>query len=225
MNDELRARFMGRFVDVAGQRCARSLAAVTSAGAGAPSDVKAELHALAGEAGILGLTELAELAQHGERECAAWANAADVAARARCAIAVRTLSVRVRALATRPPTSRRIVVVDDSPLVVEEVSAGLVAAGWEVTAVTEPAHLAHLVRDWRPQVLLLDVNMPGAPLQELCAQARAAAAAPLTICLLSGASDAELTARAREVGADGWVSKVAGLSVVVARVQAMARAS
>ncbi|MBK9032505.1 MAG: response regulator [Myxococcales bacterium] len=221
MNESLRSRFLPRLVEVGGQRCARALAAIMAAEPGAAAAARAELHTLAGETGILGLTELAELAQRGERDCAAWADAGEVAARARAAIAVRTLAARLRALAPVAPP-RRVVVVDDSPLVAAEVGDRLRADGWEVEAADDLESTLRLVRDWHPQVVLMDVNMPGLTLADLCARTRAAATGALAICLLSGASDAELTAHARAVGADGWVSKVAGLGVVVERVRAMA---
>ena len=221
MTDGVRARFLPRFVELGGQRCARALTAITH-GAGEPAVARGELHTLAGEAGILGLAELARAAQDGERACVAWAERGEVAARAQAAIAVRGLAAAIRKLA---PPARRVVVVDDSPLVADEVGAHLRADGWEVEAAADDDAAERLVRDWRPQVLLLDVNMPGAPLAELCARARAAATGGLAICLLSGASDDELTRQARAVGADGWVSKVAGMGVVVDRVRAMASAA
>lgn len=221
MTDDVRARFLPRFVAVGGERCARALAAITG-GAGAPAVAKSELHTLAGEAGILGLRELAQLAAGGERDCASWAERGEVAARARAAIAVRNLAAAIRKLA--PPPPRRVVVLDDSPLVAAEVGDRLRADGWEVEAATDVATAERLVRDWRPQVVLLDVNLPGVTLAEACARTRGAAGGGVAICLLSGASDAELGDHARAVGADGWVSKVAGVGVVVERVRAMVAA-
>jgi CheY-like chemotaxis protein len=220
VTDDVRARFLPRFVAVGGERCARALAAITG-GAGAPAVAKSELHTLAGEAGILGLRELADRAVGGERECATWAERGEVAARARAAIAVRELAAAIRKLA---PPPRRVVVLDDSPLVAAEVGDRLRADGWEVEAAVDLATAERLVRDWRPQVVLLDVNLPGVTLAEACARTRDAGGAGVAICLLSGASDAELGAHARAVGADGWVSKVAGVGVVVERVRAMAAA-
>jgi|JI10StandDraft_1071094.scaffolds.fasta_scaffold22962_6 CheY-like chemotaxis protein len=222
MTPAMRDRFLPRFVATGGERCARALAAVTADGAGAPTTARSELHTLAGEAGILGLAELAELAQAGERDSLTWAEGGDLAARARVAIAIRTLASRIRALAAAAPAPRRLIVVDDSPLIAAEVGAQLEADGWQVESAHDGAGAVRLVREFRPTVVLLDVNLPGPSLPALCAEARAAAAQPLAICLLSGAPDAELALRAREAGADGWVSKRAGLEQVAATVRAMA---
>lgn len=231
MIEELRARYLPRFVEVAQRRIARGLEAVTPVGAGAPLVARSELHTLAGEAGILGFTELAVRAQAGEADCKRWLDDGDVAARARCAIALRQLGVQLRQLAhshgvaapAAAPIARRIVVVDDSALVAEQVCDGLRADGCEARAAADLESTVRLVRELRPHVVLVDVNMPGLSLMELCARTReAAGATPIAICLLSGVPEAELTIRAREVGADGFVSKVAGLGNVVAQVRRIA---
>lgn len=232
MIEDLRARYLPRFVETAQRRIARGLEAVTPTGAGAPQVARSELHTLAGEAGILGLTELATRAQAGEVDCKRWLDDGDVAARARCAIAFRQLGAQLRALAashgvTVPAAvtqvARRVVVVDDSALVAEQVCDGLRADGCEARSANDIESTVRLVRDLRPHVVLVDVNMPGLSLGELCARTReAAGATPIAICLLSGEPEAALTSHAREVGADGYVSKVAGLPTVVAQVRRIA---
>lgn len=229
--EELRARYLPRFVEVAQGRIARGLEAVMPVGAGAPLVARSELHTLAGEAGILGFTELARRAQAGEADCDRWLDDGDVAARARCAVALRQLGAQLRQLATThgvaAPIARsaahRVVVVDDSALVAEQVCDGLRADGCEARAASDVESTLRLVRELRPHVVLVDVNMPGLSLAELCARTReAAGATPIAICLLSGVPEAELTNHARAVGADGFVSKVAGLGKVVAHVRRIA---
>lgn len=231
MIEELQARYLPRFVEVAQQRIARGLEAVTPAGAGAPQVARSELHTLAGEAGILGLTDLATRARAGEADCKRWLDDGDVAARARCAIALRALGGQLRqlaaahgiAMAPAAPVARRVVVVDDSELVAEQVCEGLRADGCDARAAGDVDSTVRLVRELKPHVVLVDVNMPGLSLDELCARTReAAGATPMAICLLSGVTEAELTDRAREVGADGFVSKVAGLPTVIAQVRRIA---
>lgn len=232
MIDELRARYLPRFVATAQRRLGAAMEAVTPAGPGAPDVARSELHTLAGEAGILGLAELAAKAQTAETDAVHWRDHGDVAARARVAIAVRQLGLLVRALgdvpaATRPDPGQphRIVVVDDSALVAEQVCDGLRADGCEASAASDVESTLRLVRELRPHVVLLDVNMPGLDLEELCTRTReAAGASRVAICLLSGVPEAELTARARQLGADGFVSKVAGLRDVVAQVRRLAEA-
>jgi HPt (histidine-containing phosphotransfer) domain-containing protein len=64
--NELLAKFLPRFLKLAGERLGRieeQLAAETPA----PAPVVSEMHAIAGEAGLIGLPELANLARDGER--------------------------------------------------------------------------------------------------------------------------------------------------------------
>ncbi|MBE7451148.1 MAG: response regulator [Kofleriaceae bacterium] len=234
MTDDLRARFLPRFVEVAARRVARGLEAVTGPGPGQALVARTELHSLAGEAGILGLVEVAAAAQAGEEESRRWLEAGDdVDARARCAVALRTVSRLLRELAAARavPTPapggerRRVLVVDDSELVASQVCDHLRATGWETMAAADVESTLRLVRELRPHVVLMDVHMPGASLAELCARTREAAGpGRVKICLLSGASEGELTDHASRVGADGFVSKVAGLERVAAQVSQIAAA-
>ena len=51
--------------------------------------------------------------------------------------------------------------VDDEEMLKELVSMGLKMIGWEVQSAGDgPAALA-IARDWRPDVLVLDIMMPG----------------------------------------------------------------
>ena len=55
----------------------------------------------------------------------------------------------------------RALVVDDEEMLKELVSMGLKMIGWEVQSAGDgPAALA-IARDWRPDVLVLDIMMPG----------------------------------------------------------------
>jgi HPt (histidine-containing phosphotransfer) domain-containing protein len=62
MIDELRARFLGRFLEIGRDRVRRALDAVAG---GDPRAAWTELHALAGEAALIGLPEIAEIARVG----------------------------------------------------------------------------------------------------------------------------------------------------------------
>ncbi|HVK74287.1 MAG TPA: response regulator [Kofleriaceae bacterium] len=230
MSDDLRARYLPRFVDTAARRITRALEAVTPAGAGAPLVARTELHTLAGEAGILGLSELATVAHNAENEVRRWIDAGDVGARAKTALALRQLHRLLRQLADQhglpapgATATRRVLVVDDSELVAEQVCDGLRADGCEAMSASDVETTLRLVRELRPQIVLMDVNMPGLSLADLCAKAREAAGpARIAICLLSGVSEAELDAQAKLVGADTFVSKVAGLPSVVEHVKRIA---
>ena len=71
------------------------------------------------------------------------------------------------------------------------------------------AALAAII-DLRPDIALLDVRMPGLDGLEVCERVRSAEPAPPTrLMLLSAYIDDTVMERAREVGADAYLSKAA----------------
>jgi HPt (histidine-containing phosphotransfer) domain-containing protein len=64
--DEIRAKFLPRFVAAARQRLERATKMVAS-GHHDGSVIAAELHTIAGEASIMGLAEIAAMARQGEQ--------------------------------------------------------------------------------------------------------------------------------------------------------------
>jgi hypothetical protein len=78
--DELNARFLPQFIALARARVARALAAVTERAPGAGAAVAHELHALVGEAGLLGQRDVIPLARDGEIKAKALGSGASDAA-------------------------------------------------------------------------------------------------------------------------------------------------
>jgi CheY-like chemotaxis protein len=252
MIDTLRERFRTRFIDTARARvrcCLELLGQAEGAGR-----LEQEFHALAGEAAMLGLTEISDAARGGERAARDW-GAGDIAGKAQCARAVRTLSRAVEAFAAEParteteaeappaaPATRRgaapvsaakagtvtefrVLVIDDSVLSGEHVTDALNDAGIKAElASDQPGALARL-HALEPHLVLSDVHMPGIDLEELCRELRAAASASILIILLSGMGEDALAIRAGEVGADGYLTKQRGVAHVVERLQLILRES
>ena len=59
-----------------------------------------------------------------------------------------------------PRGKRKVLVVDDSPIVLEILRERLESAGFEVTLRTEPLGTAQWIVDNQPEIVLLDVEMP-----------------------------------------------------------------
>jgi DNA-binding response OmpR family regulator len=55
----------------------------------------------------------------------------------------------------------RILVVDDEPPIVELISGYLAREGWEVSAVSDGLSAVEAVRERAPDVVVLDVMLPG----------------------------------------------------------------
>ncbi len=105
----------------------------------------------------------------------------------------------------------RIVVIDDSELVLATVEPILVAAGFDVRVVSSLRRFLNAVLDWKPHMIVTDLYMPEMSGAELCTWLRQqvqTARMPIIIC--SSAPDEELEEVVRRVGADGYVSKHAG---------------
>lgn len=228
MIDELRARFRTRFIDTARGRVRRALALIGEADGA--RELMTELHSLAGEAALLGLAEISEEARSGELAAKQWAEG-DAAAKLRCVRAVRAVSRAVEDFAAADPDqpddapadragdSRRVLVVDDSSLSGEQVADALARAGITTELAADADAALESVRRFAPRAVLSDVHMPGIELDRLCSDLRREAAGPLLIILLSGMADDRLAERAREVGADGYITKQRGTDFVVERLQ------
>jgi DNA-binding response OmpR family regulator len=115
----------------------------------------------------------------------------------------------------------RVLVVDDEPPIIELVRGYLEREGWEVASAADgPAALA-AARATRPDVVILDVMLPGLDGIEVCRQLRT----------FSDAYVLMLTARGEEVdrvvgltiGADDYLVKPFSPRELVARIKALLR--
>ena len=123
---------------------------------------------------------------------------------------------------THPPArAPRILVVDDEPPIADLVAGYVTREGWEARAVADGIAAVSAVRDFEPDVVVLDLMLPGLDGIEVCRQLR-------------GFSDAYvlmLTARNEEVdrvvgltvGADDYLAKPFSPRELVARIKALLR--
>lgn len=230
MLDELRARFRTRFIETARDRIRRSLSLL--GGSDGAAQLVTELHSLAGEASMLGLDDIAEIARNGEDAAKQWQKGSSTAQVA-CARTMRTLSQRVEAFAAEPPepfaaepaalqpepAGERMLIVDDSELASEQLAETLGSVGFHTRVALDQDAAVEAVQAFAPALVVSDVHMPGVDLGALCAALRAASRVPLIIILVSGRSEDELARVCLEVGADGFASKQQGTEHIVKRLQ------
>jgi DNA-binding NarL/FixJ family response regulator len=107
--------------------------------------------------------------------------------------------------------------MDDSPLAIEETRRVLEEGGLEVMCACNLEELTG-VDPTGADLILMDVRMPEAYGDDVASWLRGAHRVTAPILLFSDLSDAELAARAREAGIEGYISKRSALSGVVARV-------
>ncbi len=115
----------------------------------------------------------------------------------------------------------RALVVDDEPPLVKVVSSYLEREGFEVQSASDGASAVAVAREFDPDVIVLDLMLPGLDGIEACRQIRA----------FSDAYIVMLTARVEEIdrivglstGADDYVTKPFSPGELMARVRAMLR--
>ena len=98
----------------------------------------------------------------------------------------------------------------------------LTDAGFEVRAVGSLRTFQTVLSSWRPHLIVTDLYMPEMNGAELCQWLRRqVATARIPIVLCSSAPDDELAMVARSVGADAYLSKLAGLDALPERLNTL----
>jgi putative two-component system response regulator len=120
--------------------------------------------------------------------------------------------------------SGKILVVDDEPANRQVVSRMMKDLGYEVATATNGEEALEAVRDGRPDVILLDVNMPLLDGFEVCRRLKSDTATRLIpIVMLTGQATVEERVRGIDAGADDFLTKPFVLSELEARVRSLTR--
>lgn len=119
------------------------------------------------------------------------------------------------------PTTR-ILVVDDDPSVTSVLKRGLSYEGYQVVAASTGREALDLALSLPPDLVILDIMMPGMDGLEVCRRLRAADQA-LPILMLTAKDETSDQVRGLETGADDYVVKPFSFEVLLARVRALLR--
>jgi two-component system, OmpR family, KDP operon response regulator KdpE len=115
----------------------------------------------------------------------------------------------------------RILVIDDEPQILRGLRTNLVARGYEVdTAADGETALDLAVRD-RPDVVIVDLGLPGIDGIEVIRGLRTWTAVPIIV--LSAREQESEKVAALDAGADDYVTKPFGMGELLARVRASER--
>jgi len=113
----------------------------------------------------------------------------------------------------------KIVVIDDSEIVLEVAKGALEGAGYEVVTHDRPAGCVALILHEKPELVLMDVNMPGLGGDTIVSVLAKAAPTSDTIVLLHSSLSAEtLRSKATTAGAHGFIQKSGDLFGLVREV-------
>jgi two-component system, OmpR family, response regulator len=119
------------------------------------------------------------------------------------------------------PATKHILLVDDEKRIREVVEYALVKSGYRVTALAEGEPVLELMASDAPDLIVLDISLPGIDGLELCRRIRARNSTP--ILFLSARSDEVDRIVGLELGGDDYLVKPFSPRELVARVRAVLR--
>jgi len=117
--------------------------------------------------------------------------------------------------------NRRILVVEDERTIAEAVTARLRAEGFDVDAAADGPTAVATARRTRPDLVVLDVMLPGFDGLEVCR--RIQAERPVPVIMLTARGDETDLLVGLAVGADDYLTKPFSLRELAARVHALLR--
>ena len=115
----------------------------------------------------------------------------------------------------------KILVVEDEPSLVDALEYGLSSEGFDVVSSSDGLAALDVFARERPDLVLLDVMLPGLSGTEVCRRLRGDSAVPI---IMLTARDTEIDkVVGLELGADDYVTKPFSMRELVARVRAVLR--
>ncbi len=116
--------------------------------------------------------------------------------------------------------SHRILIADDEPNIVVSLEYLMKREGYAVSVAREGGAALAMIREQRPDLVLLDVMMPGLSGFEVCQEVRAdPLLSGVKILMLSAKGRETDIAKGRALGADAYLTKPFATRELVARVR------
>jgi len=114
-----------------------------------------------------------------------------------------------------------VLVVDDEPQIRRVLRSTLSFRGYTITEATSGEEALQLVPKLKPDLILLDVNLPGMSGVETCREIRRSSDAPVIMLTVRNAERDKVVAL--DAGADDYVTKPFGIEELLARIRASLR--
>ena len=109
---------------------------------------------------------------------------------------------------TGQPASKRIMVVDDQPIVASLLEYMFRKDDWDIVSCRDPVEAVQSVREIRPDLLTVDVRMPRMNGIELCRRLRGIPETrDVPIIVITGSAQSATADEAREARVDAYVTK------------------
>jgi DNA-binding response OmpR family regulator len=115
----------------------------------------------------------------------------------------------------------RILIVDDEPLITDSLSYSLKREGFDVRAVGDGAQGLQEVEDFQPDLVVLDIMLPGMSGFEFCRRLRTSRTTP--VIMLTARGEEIDRVLGLEVGADDYLAKPFSFRELLARIRSLMR--
>ncbi|HAM71629.1 MAG TPA: DNA-binding response regulator [Verrucomicrobiales bacterium] len=116
----------------------------------------------------------------------------------------------------------RILIIEDEPQLARHVSSALVRHGHEVSVVNDGVAGLAAAQERRPDLLLLDLNLPGMEGLAVLGRLRDAGV-QVRVMILTARAEVEHRIKGLKAGADDYLTKPFAMEEMVARVEALGR--
>jgi two-component system KDP operon response regulator KdpE len=118
-------------------------------------------------------------------------------------------------------SSGRVLILDDEAQIRRVLRTSLVASGFVVREARSGEETLEMFREEMPDLLIIDINLPGMSGFEVCREIRESSEVP--IIMLSVRNNERDKVRALDSGADDYVVKPFGIQELLARIRANLR--
>lgn len=115
----------------------------------------------------------------------------------------------------------KILTIDDDPAMTDLISLLLRSYGLEVLVANDGARGLELARSDNPDLIMLDLTMPGVDGWQICKELRTESKVPIII--LSALDDPTVISTALDAGADDYMVKPVPSSVLIAHINNLTR--
>ena len=115
----------------------------------------------------------------------------------------------------------RVLMVEDDPNIVDLIRSNLMVRGFDTVVSTDGARALRLFETEEPDIVLLDLMLPGADGMELCRQIRERSSVGIIVVSARGGEHDKVAAL--NMGADDYMTKPFGIEELLARITATLR--
>ncbi|MEN6392324.1 MAG: response regulator transcription factor [Anaerolineaceae bacterium] len=115
----------------------------------------------------------------------------------------------------------RIMLVDDEPLIIDSLTYSLQREGFEVQSVGDGSVALQAIEEFQPDLVVLDIMLPGMSGLEICRKLRAQSTIP--VIMLTARGEEFDRVLGLEVGADDYLAKPFSFRELLARIRAVLR--